>query len=379
MVVPRSFEVSRPPYPSIHVFWNKMPPKKPQKVAEVARKFLDVYLEAAGYDHGIAPADGRPGLADYWARRKGRTYCASWFAVRVTRASRGSSPTSEENRGAVRSIRKEIDRLPEVDRAVTLLWLWEQFGCEAVVSEQELVEVCKGLGPDRLVTLLRKKPINTDPDLWTTNGYEHFRQSINVVIIPHAKELLRKTDAEVLVEGGWYIAGVDLQPERAAALLDKCWTIALLDGVGGPRMMLNLERWRRLPGEGTALTVKRFYEEKGYERPYSFEDRAGFLSELGKTWKPRDRELLVALVRDERFATLDWHSLDTMARLVNDVVKKIVVDPAELEKTRQILGLNEEFRPPELMSFEQYPKETPEIIRRKEVWRTLIRKAVLNP
>ena len=125
--------------------------------------------------------------------------------------------------------------------------------------------------------------------------------------------------------------------------------------------------------------MKRFYDENGYERPYSYEDRANFLSQLGKTWRPRDRELLVALVRDERFATLDWHSLDTMARLVNDVEKKIVVEPEELKKTQQILGLDDNFRPPELVSFEQYPKETPEIIRRKEVWRTLLRKALLNP
>jgi hypothetical protein len=214
-------EVSAPSNFTIYSGWYKMPPMERQTVRDVARRFLEVYLEAAGYNYGIAPADARPGLADYWARRKSRTSCASWFAVRVLRASRGSEPTSKENRGAVRAIHDEIDRLPDIDRAVTLLWLWGQFGGENLLGEKELFDICKKLGPDRLVALLRKKPINTDPDLWTTTGYEHFRQSIGAVIIPRAKELLRKTDAEALVECGWYIEGVDLQPERAAALLDK--------------------------------------------------------------------------------------------------------------------------------------------------------------
>ena len=33
----------------------------------------------------------------------------------------------------------------------------------------------------------------------------------------------------------------------------------------------------------------------------------------------------------------------------------------------------------EQLPFQQYPKETPEIQRRKEVWRSLLRKALLNP
>ena len=354
-----------------------MPPMARKKVRDVARRFLNVYLETAGYREGIAPPRGRPGLADYWERRKGRTYCASWFAVRVLRASRGSEPTSKENRGAVRAIHEEIDRLPEVDRAVTLLWLWDQFGGENLVTEKEVFELCKGLGPDRLVDLLRKKPLNTDPDLWTT-GYIHFRQSTEAVIIPRAKELFRPKDADGLAEAGYYFAAADLQPERAGAHLDRGWKIAQLDGWGGPRMRLNLERWRRLPEEGTALTVKRFYDEPPLMKPDPHEVRSEFLSALGKTWKPRDRRLLVALVRDKRFATMDWHSLDTLARLVNRVEKKVVVEPEELKKTQQLVGLDN-FQLPELVPFEKYPKETPEIKRRMEVWRGLLRKALLDP
>ena len=372
-------EVSAPSNFTIYSGWYKMPPMERQQVRDVARRFFDIYLRAAGYREGVAPRKGRPGLADYWARRKGRTYCASWFAVRLMRSSRGYCPSPKDRYAKVRAIRNEIDRLPEVDRALTLLWLWEQTGGDALVSEKELFDLCKKLGPDRLVALLRKKPINTDPDLWTTNGYEHFRQSVNGVIIPRAKELLRKTDADALVECGWYLEAVDLDPERTAALLDKSWKIAL-DSWAGPRMMLNLERWRRLPEEGTALTVKRFYDEPPLARPDPYEIRAGFLTALGKTWKPRDRQLLVALVRDKRFATIDWHSLETLARLVNRVEKKVVVDPEELKKARQLVGLDENFQLPELMApFERYPKETPEIKRRLETWRTLLRKALLDP
>ena len=363
-----------------------MPPMEVQRVADVARRFLDVYLREAGYQEGIAPGNGHPGLADYWARRKGRTYCASWFAVRVLRA------TSKENLSAVRAIRKEIDRLPEVDRAVTLLWLRNCRGGGAVVSETELFDLCKKLGPDRLVDLLRKKPINTDPDLWTKTGYQYLDQSINVVIIRHAKELLRPKDADALIAYGmvkgsaplaaWFIAAANLQPERAGAILDRGWKMAQGEGWFqderwyGARMRLTVERWRLVPEEGTALVVKRFYEEPPqYVRS---SPHALFLQEFGEKWTPRDRKLLVDLVRDKRFAMLDWRALVTLARLVNRVEKKVVIAPEELKKASHPLGLDN-FEWPRLEAEIKYPKETAELKRRMETWRGLLRKALLDP
>jgi hypothetical protein len=56
-----------------------------QTVGQVAEAMLAPYLRAAHLKDNY-------GFADYWQARKGRQTCASWFLVRISRATRNTSP-----------------------------------------------------------------------------------------------------------------------------------------------------------------------------------------------------------------------------------------------------------------------------------------------
>src|SRR5262249_49561383 len=127
------------------------------------------------------------------------TYCASWFAVKLLRASQGTRPTPKDRLGEVRAVRKEIEKLPPVDRALTLLWLREQTGGDALIGEKDLVQACKKLlGPDRLLDILRKRPLTDDPDLHP--GRDEFRTARMIrFVLKDADQLLRPKDADAVL------------------------------------------------------------------------------------------------------------------------------------------------------------------------------------
>lgn len=93
-----------PTYPKLNVYSAIFPTRQPmegaaaartrfgleaQTVGEVAASFVDTYLRAAG---------ARTSFEEYWAARKHRPHCLSWFKVALDRASQGliTPPLSEE-------------------------------------------------------------------------------------------------------------------------------------------------------------------------------------------------------------------------------------------------------------------------------------------
>src|SRR5437588_422272 len=56
----------------------------PQTVGQVAKRFVEWWVRAAGME--------AKDFDTYWAARKDRQYCASWFAARMLRATGGITP-----------------------------------------------------------------------------------------------------------------------------------------------------------------------------------------------------------------------------------------------------------------------------------------------
>lgn len=167
------------------------PPQKSQTVGYIAKKMVAFYMERAGYYYGIKhPTEA--GFEKYWNDRKNRTFCASWFAVQLARASQSTS---------IRELRQKIDALPPDDSPWVLLWLYkEDMGGAELVTEQELVLACQRVGPDKLIQLLQNKNPSNDPDLNPRfNNNWHFTCMMDFVLT-HAVQLLRREDSEKLLE-----------------------------------------------------------------------------------------------------------------------------------------------------------------------------------
>src|SRR5262249_45158453 len=136
----------------------------PQAVGRVATELVNWWLRAAGSN----AAD----FHSYWDARKDRAYCASWFAARLLRITGAITPFREERAKEVQALRKEIDRLPQLERDWILVYLasnqyngLDATGRGHLVKHEELLLVAKRLGPDRLMGLLQGKAISDDPDL----------------------------------------------------------------------------------------------------------------------------------------------------------------------------------------------------------------------
>ena len=128
------------------------PPSKIQTVGDFATSMVRFYTKEADYGAGaVQTLQAR--FKEYWAARRTRSFCASWFAVQLVRACRGSHPTPRDCVDKVRAVRRKIDALPADDRAWTLLWLYGD--CEELADEKELVQICRELGPQKLLLMLR--------------------------------------------------------------------------------------------------------------------------------------------------------------------------------------------------------------------------------
>ncbi len=172
----------------------------PQTVGEVAQRALDVYLHPAGYWYGVAGSGDRPGFDDYWAKRKDRAFCASWLAVRLVRASQGTSPMRSNRVARVQTVQQQVKALPEPDRYLDLLWLSLPDRCDALADEEDLLQAARSLGRERLIQILQRKVPSDDPDLQPRPDGPYPCQWIVTFVLEHAKSLLTKEDATALLE-----------------------------------------------------------------------------------------------------------------------------------------------------------------------------------
>ncbi len=385
------------PHPSEPLSAHFLPPKfdakalKTQSVGEAAASMIAFYMEHAD---GHAP-HLKPTLADfkvYWDARKDRSHCASWYGVKLSRASQGSWPLGKSRIERVRAVRAEIDKLPDVERAWVLLSLLERQGREHLISDQELEAAAKHLGRDRLLGLLRRQANTDDPD-WTISQRTGTWGYILAVqfVLTHADKLLRPEDGLTLLHyeaaeiasirkgnsnpiqtASWAIGAAQLQPDKASAILRDAFDRFQEKHQTRDRAQLALALWRVRGPEEAQFLLDWFYKEEPGLGEIGF-GRPGFLASLPGVRAPDDRKLLAAIVGDDRFETMDWQSLRQLIEVLNGWTQQPVVRREELERASHPFGMSHFTNARRQKAMDQYPKETQTLLDTLHTWRTAVR------
>lgn len=376
---------------------EKMPPLQKQTVADVANLFINFYLQPANYHYGVKGTPGNDGFDAYWAARKDRTFCTSWFAVQLARAGQGTTPTPKARTENIRAVRTRIDKLPKTDRACTLLWLHGETGSDVLVSEKELIDACKELGPEKLLLMLQRKIPSDDPDIQPRKGNHYPYKRMTQFVLKNATTLLRPKDADTLLAcelwerdyrkhgisdptltAWWPIAAADLisDKEKAKDLLLQAFDRFKGEYQGNERGELAIALWRLVGPDATRFLVQWFYTEGPAFTQFPHQ-RAAFLHGIAKYRQPENRKLLAALVRDKGFDTLDWQSLKSLVNIVNDLSDKPVVDRRLIEAAWHPYGEGH-FQQSAEKARKEYPKETEALLRTLGEWRTKLSAAILQ-
>jgi RNA polymerase sigma factor (sigma-70 family) len=315
-----------------------------QTVGRVATVLLDYWLQPAG--HSAKDFDA------YWAARKDRAYCASWFLVRLYRAGQASSHFEENRAPLIRAVRKEVDALPAEDRDWVLLWLGahhllstSERPRQIFATTQDLLDAGKRLGPDRLMDLFEGKPISKDPDLAPKEVRTRGRDDLGLWALRHAGRLFRPEDATAILalEGKlrdrtpWCaLAAAELQPAKA-----RDWLRAAIGRFAGEPVYTHLAwsraelaagLWRIVGESEIDYLADWFYGEKVNSTPHSTQTGM-FLDRIQGVRAPADRKLVARLVTDPRLEKLDYQSLRALAEVANGWTKTPVL---EREKLRPI-------------------------------------------
>ena len=281
-----------------------------------------------GYGDGFKADITSNDFAAYWQKYAGREQAASWFAVRMKRATRETDPILPEYRADIDRVISDIQALPTPDD------LWIQFYVLApgnqfttgLVPDDALIAVAKKLGPDALLRFLQRQPVCADPDLRLDKDDGIFVRISNF-ILDHADKLLRPEDCDALLacqyvmndSGGvnpaWVIGASLVQTQRAGALLHDALAHETRNYETAAGELAGA-LWRiRGPAELDFL-VNWFYTvlptaSEPLHQPVAF------LWGVESAARPDTKQLMAALVKDPRFDHTDWATLVEMLKIVN--------------------------------------------------------------
>ncbi|HWB61525.1 MAG TPA: HEAT repeat domain-containing protein, partial [Chthoniobacteraceae bacterium] len=283
----------------------------------------------------------------YWDARKGRAWCASWFAVRLRRISFApvvEDQLSEESRivlaerdARLHAIRADLDKVPEPERTWTALWLNEQAGA-VLYTDAELLDMCRKFGPDAWMNAFEAQRIpGDDPDLQFFGESGSFAQCVRPVL-DNASQLLRPGDAAALAAIGaksnsplWVIAAARLQPEKAGDILRAAYPQFHENGDDQQRILLAL--WESGGAAQAPFIVDRFYDMIQKSNDSSGSDSGDDLVPwIAGTKNPPGQKLIAAILQDKRIDALQNHGriVVPLARAVNGWAGKPVVSDDEI-------------------------------------------------
>jgi hypothetical protein len=334
----------------------------PQTVGQVASAIVQFYLEAAHmqaahYANGnpIPEAELKSEFAEYWAERKDRIHCASWFLVKLERATRETLPLQPQYRTDVDTVFAQIRELPSPERDWTLFFI--SYGGRGpsvpYVGYDAFLQAAQEIGPDALMKFLLREPFSSDPDLdisaSSPNTSAEFFVPVARFILTHATALLRPSDARALLEDGaprylnlrisestgWVRAAANLlgrrDPQEAAL-----WMKADLRDSAA---CTNIDLYRRVV-VASALWLMHGPIEKELLTQwfYSLPDPArngyagDFLSTVEEIERHDTPELVKAIVSDSRFDTTEYSVLVRLLRLAIPPDAAPIVDHQEIQK-----------------------------------------------
>lgn len=331
----------------------------PQTVGQVAQSMVAAYLHASPMKD--------EGFAGYWQVHQGRQKCASWFLVKLQRATRRTSPPQPEYQADVARVFAEVQKLPPVERAWTLVFLRSVSASELILARVDpicLVRL-KEIGPDAILQFLRRERVSDDPDLWFDNidRENGFPWSLMVhFVLSHAPELLRPQDASVLldqeeilrrtpkagigVSPAWAAAAAELtagDPAAARRIIDAAVERFPLSASLGDRdqAVLMGSLWRLRGVKEKERLVDWFYEAQGKSKCTSREPRGtrDFLRSVQDTGRPDTRELIAALVADRR---LDETTRPVVIQLLDITSEGLSRPPVSIDEIYGPEGRTEE-------------------------------------
>lgn len=361
-----------------------------QTVGDIAKRMVGFYMVQSGYYYGVAYGT-QTGFAQYWDDRKNRSHCAGWFAVQLARASQSTSPTRKNCIDRIRAVRKRIDELPADERTWVLLWLKGESGSDALVSDEELIQMCKGLGPDKLLLMLQHSIPSGDPDLQPRNKNNWPYKRMVTFVLRHAEGLLRKSDGDALlacerwqrdyrehgisdptITAWWAVAAARLQPEKASPILHAALKRFQGEYDADERSSLCVALWQLAGRAEGKFLVDWLYDEEP-ERGAFPNCRSAFIESAGKD--RNGREIVGWIIQDRRLDSIDWQSLVRLVRVVNGWVKTPIISEQEIQNTRHPVGKGH-FYWSLTEAEEKYPKETEELRGRLAEWSKRLRASV---
>ncbi len=319
----------------------------PQTVGQVASAMIQFYLQAGhlrladrmnGYP--IPEAELSSAFDRYWVERKGRAFCASWFLVKLERATRQTEAVPEQYRADVDKVLAQIGTLRSPDREWTLLFAL--FGApgprsEYVIRDAALVYMAKAIGPEDLMKFLLLEPFSSDPDL-------HFTQAdmrgevlfpISAFILNHAPQLLRPSDAAV-IRAHAFGNPQHSQGSSSLWIAASDWLLGIQDSARGAdqfkadfslfpptsmawsqmeRMPLAVDLWRLRGASEKKFLVNWFYGLSPEQNPSLGQD---FLRAVDADARPDTPELFTAIVADPRFDKTNWSVLACLLESAGD-------------------------------------------------------------
>jgi hypothetical protein len=326
-----------------------------QTVRDVAQVMIGFYLasafEVSAFGRSLAIGADLKDISvsvfeKYWAERGSRMRCASWFLVKMRRATRDTSPLQPEYEVDVQRVLAEIDALPPGERAWTLLYArQDQSQLDTLVSDAAMVTALKAVGPDSLMKVLRRERVSDDPDLLAPARPSWILPHTKAVrfILAHAPDLLRPSDADaVLASAEKYPAGADfnqtewtaasarlhgLQNPVAAAQSLKAGIeripLTHILGVSDQRV-LAFALWQMGGAAERVFLADWFYTALPFVRsPDALEY---FLRDVEKENRPDTLLLLGALVGHARFDEVGWSQLSRILEMVNKTLPSPLVD-----------------------------------------------------
>jgi hypothetical protein len=319
----------------------------------------------------------------------------AWTFFRMKRAVQGRSPVDPGRIPKIRALRREIEALPQPERAWTFLVLrgaplpGEDEGPTTLIRSSELVVEMKTVRHDDLLKLLRKDKISDDPVLKSQSSNNSLYHSMCRFVLQNARELLRSDDAAFLLErerwernhrqmgiidplisAWWAIAAAELNPENSGTILKAAWSRFGEKYQQGDRGLLAQALWRDAGEMETRQVVDWFYDDAALGG--LFNGRDAFWSQLSKL-EPEDVKLVRALIADPRLDRLGWRDLEAVVKAANQFIKTPLVTWEEFRDTSFVtmdflyVNLEESRR--------TYPEQTKAIVERLQQWRERLRAA----
>lgn len=365
-------------------------PLSEKTVGAVAQQVLRMYMEPAGYHYGVKGSGTEPGFARYWQEHKDRKFCASWFLIKLARASGGCSPTDRARLPAIKAVRAQLDSVPQPHRDWILLWLGNNPGYDALASPEDILLALKRLGPAALMAMLQGDIPCDDPDLQSRRNNNYSYQCMQLVVLKRARLVLRPQQwpdllscgmqerdyqkdnrSDPLISPWWAIAAAQLNRAQARTILLNEFKHLDHDFYGFQKADLAAALFEECGLQEKTFLVNCFYDPQsfGREKQYS-QFRPLWLHALSKS---ADTFVLVRLiVNDSRFETLnDAAALRALSEAAVSC-GRAGIPSAQLERAWHPLGLERA-----CLNFdharEQYPRETDDLLKELASWRKSLR------